>query len=70
MLALGQSHGLVAAPDAAEPGSLSASAKRFIHPVLIRNEHNPVLRVTRPPHTASPHHIQGRLDPAHSKAIS
>lgn len=45
ILALGQSNELVAAPDAAAPTGLSASSKRSIHPVLIRNEHNPVLRM-------------------------
>ncbi len=38
--------GLVAAPDAAGAKHLIGSSRRPAHPVLIRNEHNPLLRVT------------------------
>ncbi len=44
-LALGLETGLRAAPDATGPKSLIASSRRPAHPVLIRNEHNPLLRV-------------------------
>ena len=44
-MALGQFTGLMAAPAQTSPQGLTVSTRQPIHPVLIRNEHNPLLRV-------------------------